>query len=158
MNTMKKMLLIPASALLLTAAASNVHADYQPLDTIDEILAYTSEYGLTHYEEIEIKSSNRAVVEGWLDGEWFADVEFSLDNGAPLKEERKRLITGPWGMSEDDIRQAINNASQEGMLEFEEIEISKTGMIDIDGRDQNGHELDIKVQQGSSQITEIDRD
>ena len=85
-------------------------------------------------------------------------MDFSLDNGETLQEQRERQITGAWGMSEDDIRQAINNASQEGMLEFEEIEISKTGMIDIDGRDQNGHELDIKVQQGSSQITEIDRD
>ncbi|MDM7481092.1 MAG: PepSY domain-containing protein [Halomonas sp.] len=61
-------------------------------------------------------------------------------------------------MTEDDVRQALNIASQEGMTEFEEIEINKSGSIDIEGRDQNGRELDIKMRQGSFQITEIDRD
>lgn len=158
MNAMKKMLMIPASALLLSAAASTVYADTQPVDRIDDILTYASDYGFTHYEEISIKSRGRAEVEGWLDDEWYADVEFSLDNGDTLKEERKRLITGAWGMSEDDVRQALNIASQEGMMEFEEIEIDKSGTIDIEGRDQNGRELDIKMRQGSFQITEIDRD
>ena len=132
--------------------------DNQPVDRIDDILTYASDYGFTHYEEISIKSRGRAEVEGWLDDEWYADVEFSLDNGDTLKEERKRLITGAWGMSEDDVRQALNIASQEGMMEFEEIEIDKNGTIDIEGRDQNGRELDIKMRQGSFQVTEIDRD
>lgn len=158
MNAMKKMLLIPVSALLLTAAAGSVYADSQPLDRIDEILTYTNDYGFTHYEEISIKSSDRVEVEGWLDSEWYADVEFSLDNGNTLEEERKRLITGAWGMSEDDIRQALNIASQEGMTEFEEIEISKSGTIDIEGRDQNGRELDVKMGHGSFQVTEVDSD
>lgn len=158
MNAMKKMLMIPASALLLSAATSTVYADTQPVDRIDDILTYASDYGFTHYEEISIKSRGRAEVEGWLDDEWYADVEFSLDNGDTLKEERKRLITGAWGMSEDDVRQALNIASQEGMMEFEEIEIDKNGTIDIEGRDQNGRELDIKMRQGSFQVTEIDRD
>ncbi|MBF0602046.1 PepSY domain-containing protein [Limosilactobacillus oris] len=158
MNAMKKMLMIPASALLLSAAARTVYSDTQPVDRIDDILTYASDYGFTHYEEISIKSRGRAEVEGWLDDEWYADVEFSLDNGDTLKEERKRLITGAWGMSEDDVRQALNIASQEGMMEFEEIEIDKNGTIDIEGRDQNGRELDIKMRQGSFQVTEIDRD
>ncbi|KAE8438445.1 PepSY domain-containing protein [Vreelandella piezotolerans] len=158
MNAMKKMLLIPASALLLTSAASSVQADSKPLGLIDDIFTYTSDYGFTHYKEVSIKSRGRAEVEGWLDGEWFADVEFSLENGDTLKEDRKRLITGPWGMSEEDIRQAFNVANQEGMIEFEEIEISTSGIIDIEGRDQNGRDMELKMQQGSLQITEIDMD
>ncbi|MGP9664730.1 PepSY domain-containing protein [Halomonas sp. AOP22-C1-8] len=158
MNVMQKMLLIPASALLLTAAAGSAQADALSMDRVDEVLVPAVDYGFTHYEEISIKSRGRAEVEGWLDDEWYADVEFSLDNGETLKEERKRLITGAWGMSEEDVRQALEVARKEGMSEFEDIDIDKGGIIDIEGRDENGRELEISLRQGSYEITEIDRD
>ena len=158
MNALKKVLLIPTSALLLTAAAGSVHADSLPIDQIDSVLTHATDYGFTHYEEISIKSRGRAEVEGWLDDEWYADIEFSIDSGEPLQEKRERLITGAWGMNEDDIRQALEVASQEGMTEFEDIDIDKRGMIEVEGRDQRGRELEIKLRQGSFQVSDIDRD
>lgn len=158
MNTMKKMLLIPASALLLAAAAGNAQADSLPMDRIDDVLTHASEYGFSHYEEVSVKSRGRVEVEGWLDDEWYADVDFSLDNGETLQEERERLVSGAWGMSEDDIRQALNVASQEGMVEFEDLDIDESGMIDIEGRDEDGRELEISLRQGTDQVSEIDRD
>lgn len=156
MNAMKKMLLIPASALLL--AAGSAQADSLPMDRIDDVLTHANDYGFTHYEELSIKGRGRAEVEGWLDDEWHADVDFSLDNGETLEEKRERLITGAWGMSEDDIRQALDVANQEGMTEFEDLEIDKSGIIDIEGRDENGRELEISLRQGSYEVTQIDRD
>ncbi|MGO2243214.1 MAG: PepSY domain-containing protein [Halomonas sp.] len=158
MNTMKKMLLIPTSALLLAAAAGSAQADSLPMDRIDDVLTHASDYGFTHYEEISIKSRGRVEVEGWLDDEWYADIDFSLDDGETLQEQRERLVTGAWGMSEDDIRQALNVASQEGMVEFEDLDMDKSGMIDVEGRDENGRELEISVRQGADQVSEIDRD
>ncbi|MGY2460795.1 PepSY domain-containing protein [Vreelandella sp. H-I2] len=158
MNAMKKMLLIPTSALLLAAAAGSAQADSLPMDRIDDVLTHANDYGFTHYEELSIKGRGRAEVEGWLDDEWYADVDFSLDNGETLEEKRERLITGAWGMSEDDIRQALDVASQEGMTEFEDLEIDKSGIIDIEGRDENGRELEISLRQGSYEVTQIDRD
>ncbi|WP_235041067.1 hypothetical protein [Vreelandella profundi] len=61
-------------------------------------------------------------------------------------------------MSEDDIRQALNVASQEGMVEFEDLDMDKSGMIDVEGSDENGRELEISVRQGADQVSEIDRD
>lgn len=158
MNTMKKMLLIPTSALLLAAAAGSAQADSLPMDRIDDVLTHANDYGFSHYEEVSIKSRGRVEVEGWLDDEWFADVDFSLDDGETLEEQRERLITGAWGMSEDDIRQALDVANQEGMVEFEDIDIDESGMIEIEGRDENGRELEISVRQGSYEVTQIDRD
>lgn len=158
MNTMKKMLLIPTSALLLAAAAGSAQADSLPLDRIGDVLTHANAYGFSHYEEISVESRGRVEVEGWLDDEWHADVEFSLDNGETLQEQRERLITGAWGMSEDDIRQALNVASQEGMVEFEDIDIDEGGIIDMEGRGENGRELEISVRQGSYEVTQIDRD
>ena len=158
MNAMKKMLLIPTSALLLAAAAGSAQADSLPMDRIDDVLTHANDYGFTHYEELSIKGRGRAEVEGWLDDEWYADVDFSMDNGDTLQEERKRLITGAWGMSEDDVRQALNAASQEGMTEFESIDIDKSGIIDVEGREQNGRELELSLRQGSFEVTQMDRD
>ncbi|WP_311948140.1 PepSY domain-containing protein [Halomonas piscis] len=158
MNTMKKMLLIPSSALLLTAAAGSAQADSLPMDRIDDVLTHASEYGFSHYEEISIQNRGRVEVEGRLDEEWSAEVEFSLDNGETLQEQRERQSTSAWGMSEDDIRQALDVASQEGMAEFEDLDIDKTGIIDVEGRDKDGRELEISVRQGSSEVTQIERD
>lgn len=158
MNTMKKMLLIPTSALLLAAAAGSAQADSLPMDRIDDVLTHANEYGFSHYEEVSIQNRGRVEVEGWLDDEWYADVEFSLDNGETLQEQRERLITSAWGMGEDDIRKALDVASQEGMVEFEDLDIDKTGIIDVEGRDKDGHELEISVRQGSSEVTQIERD
>ncbi|WP_243470293.1 PepSY domain-containing protein [Vreelandella lionensis] len=96
MNAMKKMLLIPTSALLLAAAAGSAQADTQPMDRIDDILTYAADYGFSHIEEINVDDRGRVEVEGWIDDEWYADVDFSIDNGESLQEERKRLITGAW--------------------------------------------------------------
>ncbi len=158
MNAMKKMLLIPTSALLLAAAAGSAQADTQPMDRIDDILTYAADYGFSHIEEINVDDRGRVELEGWLDDEWYADVDFSIDNGESLQEERKRLITGAWGMSEEDIRQALDAASQEGMTEFESIDIDKSGIIDVEGREQNGRELELSLRQGSFEVTQMDRD
>lgn len=158
MNTMKKMLLIPTSALLFAAAAGTAQADSLPMDRINDVLTHANDYGFSHYEEVSIKSRGRVEVEGWLDEEWYADVEFSLDDGETLQEKRERLITGAWGMNEDDIRQALDVASQEGMVEFEDIDIDESGMIEVEGRDENGRELEISLRQGTGQINNIDRD
>lgn len=158
MNTMKKMLLIPTSALLFAAAAGSAQADSLPMDRIDDVLTHSNDYGFSHFEEISVKGRGRVEVEGWLDEEWYADVDFSLDNGETLEEKRERLITGAWGMNEDDIRQALDVARQEGMVEFEDLDIDKSGIIDIEGRGENGRELEISVRQGSSDVTQIDRD
>ncbi|QNI01677.1 PepSY domain-containing protein [Halomonas sp. SH5A2] len=158
MNTMKKMLIIPTSALLLVAAAGTAQADSLAMDRIDEVLTHANDYGFTHFEEVSIKSRGRAEVEGWLDDEWYADVDFSLDDGETLEEKRERLITGAWGMSEDDIRQALDVASQEGMVEFEDIDIDESGVIEIEGRDENDREIEISLRQGTGQVSEVDRD
>ena len=158
MNAMKKMLLIPTSALLLAAAAGSAQADTQPLDRIDDILTYANDYGFSHIEEINVDDRGRVEVEGWLDDEWYADVDFSIDNGESLQEERKRLITGAWGMSEEDVRQALDAARQEGMTEFESIDIDKSGIIEVEGREQNGRELELSLRQGSFAVTQMERD
>ncbi|MFG6665672.1 PepSY domain-containing protein [Halomonas sp. HNIBRBA4712] len=157
-NLIKKAALISASALLLTAAVGTAQADTLSLDRLDDVLGFTADYGFTHIEELSVDGGNRIEVEGWLDEEWYADVEFSLDSGETLSEERERLVSGAWGMSEEDIRQAFERARQEGMVDFEEIDINRSGIIDLEGRDESGRDIDVSVRQGSYEVVEVDRD
>lgn len=156
MTSIKKALLIPAVALLFIGTVQA--DDTMDINRIDQILERTSAYGFTHLEEIEIKRQGQAEVEGWLDDEWNAEVRFDLENGDTLSEKRERLITGAWGMSDDEVRSAFELARSEGMTTFEEIAIDESGMIDIEGRDANGREIEIRLRQGAAQISYIERD
>ncbi|WP_279384635.1 hypothetical protein [Vreelandella lionensis] len=44
------------------------------------------------------------------------------------------------------------------MTEFESIDIDKSGIIDVEGREQNGRELELSLRQGSFEVTQMDRD
>lgn len=152
----KARLLVPATAMLMVAGTA--HADNLPLERIDDVLGHASTFGFTHLEEIEAKRGNSVEIEGWLDEEWYADARLSLDTGESLKEERKRLISGAWGMSEADVRQAIDVARNEGMVEFEEMKIDRQGMIEIEGRGDQGREIEVEVRQGSDTASHVEHD
>ena len=156
MKSIKKALLIPAAALLF---AGTVQADDTlELSQIERVLEHASAYGFMQYEEIEAESRGRVEVEGWLDDEWNADVRFDMKSGDTLREKRERLITGAWGMSDSDIRQAFDIAQAEGMTGFEEIKMDESGMIEVEGQDANGRDIEINLRQGSNQVSHIERD
>ncbi|WP_250148224.1 PepSY domain-containing protein [Halomonas jincaotanensis] len=68
------------------------------------------------------------------------------------------MITGAWGITADDVRQAFDAASAEGMVDFEEIKIDKDGTIEIEGRNDQGRELEITTRLGESGVTHVERD
>lgn len=156
MITFKKLLMVPAAALLMTAGVAQ--ADRLSVDRVDEMLSVANEYGFTHFEEIEVRSRDSVEIEGWVDDEWKAEARLSLSNGEALREERERRISGAWGMSEEDVRGAFAVAASEGMVEFEEITINERGTIDIEGRDERNRELEVSLRQGSDSASHVDRD
>nr|WP_163503783.1 PepSY domain-containing protein [Halomonas socia] len=156
MNPCKALVGIPAAALLMAAGVA--HADRLAMDRLDDMLAAANDYGITHFEEIEAKSRDSVEIEGWIDDEWYVDVRISLNDGETLQEERERRVSGAWGMSEEDVRSVFEIAASEGMVEFEEIQIDKQGMIEIEGDDERGRELEVYVRQGSGSASSVDRD
>ncbi len=61
-------------------------------------------------------------------------------------------------MSEEEVRQAFEVAAGEGMVSFEEIKIDEKGMIEIEGENDQGQELEVKVRQGDSAVASVERD
>lgn len=44
------------------------------------------------------------------------------------------------------------------MVSFEEIEINERGMIEIEGKDDQGRELEVKVRKGETAVASVERD
>ncbi|GED21542.1 PepSY domain-containing protein [Halomonas halmophila] len=157
MMNLKTLMITSASALALVAGSAQADGRLG-LDRVDAVLERAQTFGFTHYEEIEANGRDVVEVEGWLDDEWYADVRLSLNSDETLREERKRLVTGAWGMTDDDVRQAFAAASAEDMTEFESLQIDEAGHIEIEGRGQNGRELEITTRQGQDGVVAVERD
>ncbi|TLF52059.1 PepSY domain-containing protein [Halomonas urmiana] len=155
---MQRTMILAGSLAALMSVATLAQAEDERLATerLDEILAHASAFGFQSFEEIEVERNDRFSVEGWLDDEWRAEVRFSLESGESLKEERNRREGGAWGMSEAEIREAMALATAEGLAEFEELEVYRNGRIEIEGRDADGRELEVRSRGGA--LLEVEQD
>lgn len=153
-----KMLIAGSLATLALVATTAQADDTLPVERLDAVLERGAAYGFTHYLEIEGKERGQVEIEGWLDDEWQAEVRLALDSGELFKEERKRRDDSPWGMSEAEVRLAMEAAVAEGMAEFEEIEIKRDDLIEIEGRDDRDRELEVTTRQGEREVVEVEGD
>lgn len=157
--TCKMILTTSLATLLLAAGAAHADDDKRlPVDRLDEVLEKAAAFGFTHYQEIEVKGDASVELEGWLDDEWQAEVRLSLESGESLEEERQRREGGAWGMSEADVRLAMEAAVAEGLAEFAEVEVDRDGRIEVEGYDADGRELEVKSRQGERDVVEVEVD
>ncbi len=54
-------------------------------------------------------------------------------------------MDGPWGMSQEDVRQSVEAAKSDGMTTIDEISIKKDGYIEVEGEDSNGRDIELRV-------------
>ncbi len=151
----KHALMLPLIAGSLSLAAVSAQARMTP-DQVDALLKQTGEYGFTHYEEISF-DDGEVEVEGWLDDNWTADVDFTLQ-GEAVREERRRRDGGARGLSAQAVRDAIKAAGTEGLTQIEEIQTRRGNIIEVEGYDANGSELEIHVDAESYQVVHVDHD
>ncbi|MCL7944225.1 PepSY domain-containing protein [Marinobacter sp. ATCH36] len=126
---------------------------------LSQVLDHGTNYGITHFVEIERDSDDngRAEVEGWVDGDWLVELNIGQEN-AITKEERRRRIDGPWGMTADEVRQFMEASLSEGMTRVEEIKIDTSGYIEVEGYDKNGLELEVDFRRGNTQPVSVEQD
>ncbi|TFH87068.1 PepSY domain-containing protein [Billgrantia azerbaijanica] len=157
--TRKMLLTTSLATLLLASSAAQADDDERlPVERLDGVLEQAAAFGFTHYQEIEIKRDASVEVEGWLDDEWQADVRLSLESGESLEEERQRREGGAWGLSEADVRLAMEAAVAEGMAEFAELQVDRDGRIEVEGYDADGRELEVTSRQGERDVVEVEYD
>lgn len=126
MKTAAGITLLSALALAPMAQAADSMAE------VDRILTAASEYGISHFNELETEEVGMTEVEGWLDEEWYVEVAIS-DSGEIGREKRQKRIDGTWGMSGDQVRQYAKAAFSEGLTRIEEISVDTRGHVEVQG-------------------------
>lgn len=152
---LKQTLMFPLMAGALSLTAMGAHAAVTP-EQLNSVLDKANEYGFTHYKEISA-DDGEVEIEGWVGNEWAAEVDFSED-GNVLREERKRRGGNASGLSADDVRAAIDAAKAEGVARIDEIETRRGGFIDVEGLDESGRDIEVRLNGDTFKVVNVDRD
>ncbi|BES72850.1 hypothetical protein RE428_38680 [Marinobacter nanhaiticus D15-8W] len=145
--------------LATVTAALIVPATYAaaPTSKLDDALKAGSEYGFTHYHEIEFDDNQEFEIKGQLKDNWIADVEYA-DDGRILHEQRERHADNATGLTQSQIREAAKAAQEKGMVRIEEIDLRGNDRLKIEGEDDSGRELEITFQLADMAVLKVDHD
>ncbi len=114
-------------------------------------------YGITHFRSLEVDDDGRMELEGWVDSDWY--VELDLKNDATVDREQRRKQEGtPWGVSADEINGYLEAARCQGMERFDELKVNAKGYIEVEGEDKDGRELELDFRAGDRTPVTIERD
>ncbi|MCH8543923.1 MAG: PepSY domain-containing protein [Alcanivorax sp.] len=145
------MALLMALTLPLTA-----RADTLPVATFKSMIAHADDYGFSHYTEIEVEDDGAIEVEGWISEGWQAKVDFAAD-GTPVREERQQKNDGPRGITLDQLHAAIDTATNEGMARIEQVDVDRRNVIEVEGKDAEGQDLEIRINADTGEVTGVER-
>ncbi|MEH6560735.1 MAG: PepSY domain-containing protein [Marinobacter sp.] len=131
------------------------------IDDAKRALQIGTDYGIAHFHSIELEDDHgddgSMEIEGWLDEQWYVELDVNGD-GSIRKEERHKRTDGPWGLSSAEAAEYIDASANQGMSRIEEIKINAKGEIEVEGDNADGQELEIDYRAGSMEPTKVDRD
>jgi hypothetical protein len=151
-----------ASTLVASLAAASLAQAAGTVDEAKRAVQIGTEYGITHFHSIELDddfglADSRIELEGWVDSEWYVELDVNTD-GSIQKEQRRKRNDGPWGMSSEQALSYIDASVNEGMQQIEEISADSRGNIEVDGNNANGQELEIDYRNDSMTPRKVELD
>ncbi|WP_227367484.1 PepSY domain-containing protein [Halomonas sp. M20] len=151
------LLMVPVALIGFT---SPVWADDGQLERaqLESLLDKADEYGFTHYEEISTDDGDQIEFEGWGKDGWQLEVEMAVENGSLIEEKRRKDQVPDWALSGDEVRQALNNAFDSDLQQFEKIEVDKDGSIEIEGYDTQNQEVEMHLDGNDFSVTGVEND
>ena len=155
---MKTLIATALTASLVTAPLAFASGT---VDDAKRAIQIGSDYGISHFHSIELEDDRdddgSMEIEGWVDKEWYVEIDVNSD-GSIRKEERRKRVDGPWGLSAAEAADYIDASVKQGMSRIEEIQINTRGDIEVEGDNAEGQELEIDYRSGSMEPTKVDRD
>lgn len=150
-----------ASALAASLVTAPLAFASGTIDDAKRAIQIGSDYGISHFHSIELEDDRdddgSMEIEGWVDGEWYVELDVNSD-GTIRKEQRRKRADGPWGLSAAEAADYIDASVKQGMSRIEEIKIDARGDIEVEGDNADGQELEIDYRTGSMEPTKVDRD
>ena len=153
---MKMIVVTTLAGALLTAPLAYGSGS---IDEARQAVGIGSDYGITHFRSIELEDDDddRMEIEGWVDNDWSVELDVNGD-GTIRKEERRKHSDGPWGLSSADVLDYIDATTEAGMARIEEIKVSSSGYVEVEGYTSNGQELEVDFRSGSMEPVKVERD
>ncbi len=129
------------------------------IDEARQAVGIGSDYGITHFRSIELEDDDddRMEIEGWVDNDWSVELDVNGD-GTIRKEERRKHSDGPWGLSSTEVLDFIDASTEAGMTRIEEIKVSSSGYIEVEGYTATDQELEVDFRSGSIEPVKVERD
>lgn len=124
---------LTASAAFFVAQANTPATD----------LAQVQAFGFKHFHKVEFERDGRIEVDGWTDTHWYVEAEFG--GNSVLKEQRERRISSAWGLTYEQLQQVMTLARESGLATIEEVEVSQSGRIEVEGKTDAGFETEFNV-------------
>ncbi|MBK1850467.1 hypothetical protein FE845_03890 [Marinobacter sp. 1-4A] len=155
---MKTLIATALTASLVTAPLAFASGT---VDDAKRAIQIGSDYGISHFHSIELEDDRdddgRMEIEGWVDGQWYVELDIDSD-GTIQKEERRKRNDGPWGLTAADVEKYIDASAKQGINRIEDIKINAKGEIEVEGDNAEGQELEIDYHAGSMEPTRVDKD
>lgn len=126
---------LASTMLLSTSVMANNH---------DDVHEWLEDYGFSHVTEVEWKSNDRVEVEGFARDNMHSEVVFGPD-GEVQSEEHERYAREAWGLSLSQLQTAMEEGKDAGIRRFDEIDVSSRGEVEVEGYDDDGREIEIKL-------------
>lgn len=111
----------------------------------DKLKDWLDDYGFSHVTDVDWKSNDRVEVEGFARDNMRSEVTFDSE-GRVHEEEHERYSREAWGLNLDQLQAAMEAGKEAGIRRFDEIDVSSRGSVDVEGYDDNGREVEIRLQ------------
>lgn len=151
-----------ASTLVASLTAASLAQAAGTVDEAKRAVEIGTRYGITHFHSIELdddfgNADSRIELEGWVDSEWYVELDVNAD-GSIQKEQRRKRSDGPWGLSAEQASNYIDASVNEGMQKIDEISANARGDIEVEGSTANGQELEIDYRSDSMTPRKVELD
>lgn len=127
-------------------------------DELSSLLDSANQHGFTHFEEISLDDSRHLELEGWREDGWQLEVDMALEDGSLIREQRRKSETPDWGLTRDEVDQALASAREEGLQRFEQLDVDMGGTIEIEGYDAQNREIELYLDGTDFSVTGVDDD
>ena len=153
---MKKLIAMTLVGGLVAAPLALAKGSFEDAE---RALQAANDYGISRFHSIEFDDDDHdpIEVEGWLDSDWFVELDMSTD-GTIAREQRRQTRGEPAGLTADEVRGYLQAAREQGMQHVEEINVNSRGDVEVEGEDQNGRDLEVEFRGGDLTPVKVDLD
>ncbi|WP_027351517.1 PepSY domain-containing protein [Halotalea alkalilenta] len=148
-------LVIPATL----GVSSLAQADGEiPYERLGGLLDQAEDFGFVGFEEISVDDRTKLEIEGWRADGWKLELDVMIDDGRRIKEAMREASAPAWALTRERLNAALEAGRSAGVTHFSQLEVDRDGYIEVEGRDDGGREIEVRLNSADFSVIRIERD